>query len=298
MTFLPRAEVLSLEELLQVATAFVGQGVRRIRITGGEPLVRQNVVWLLERIAALPGLDELTLTTNGSQLDRMTNDLRAAGVSRLNISLDTLVPERFRELTRTGDLSKVLAGIDAARQAGFSRIKLNAVVLKGRNSDEIPALTQYAMEQGLDISFIEEMPLGEITEHSRALQFCSSDEVRESIEQHFGPLLPVATQTGGPSKYFRLAGNENSRIGFISPHSHNFCGDCNRVRLTAAGRLLLCLGQEHSVDLRAVLRQEGSDEATLIQAIRDSMAIKPEGHTFDLTDGAAEPLRFMNLTGG
>ncbi len=297
MTFLPRQQVLSLEELLSVGRSFVEQGVKRIRITGGEPLVRQGLPWLLERLAALPGLDELTLTTNGSQLPRLATTLKDAGVSRLNISLDTLDESLFRELTRTGDLHKVLAGIDAAIDAGFDRIKLNAVILKGRNSNEVPALVQYATDRGLDISFIEEMPLGTITEHDRALQFCSSDEVRQIIEQEFTELLPTTNKTGGPSKYYRLP-DSKSRIGFISPHSHNFCGDCNRVRLTAAGRLLLCLGQEHSVDLRAVLREQGADEQSLVRAIRGSMAIKPEGHTFDLNADAAEPLRFMNLTGG
>lgn len=293
MEFLPREEVLSLEELYSVATAFVGLGVKKIRLTGGEPLVRRDIMSLIERLGQLPM--ELVLTTNGSQLPGMAKDLVKAGVQRLNISLDSLRPERFRELTRTGRLEKVLAGIEAARSAGFKRIKLNAVVLKGRNDDEVLDLVEFARNSGLDISFIEEMPLGQITEHGRAEAYCSSDELRELIADRY-PLELSTDDSGGPSRYFRMH-DSPSRVGFISPHSHNFCGDCNRVRVTVEGRLLLCLGNEHSVDLRAVLREHPGDERRLQQALIDAMDIKPEKHEFQL-DEEPQIVRFMNMTGG
>ncbi|MCZ6830792.1 MAG: GTP 3',8-cyclase MoaA [Gammaproteobacteria bacterium] len=295
MTFVPRAQVLSLEEIYRLASTFTQLGVRKIRLTGGEPLVRNNVMSLIERLGQLPGLDELTLTTNGSQLTRLAQPLQNAGVRRINVSLDSLDPDKFRRITRTGKLAQVLAGLDAAVAAGFERIKLNAVILKGRNQDEILNLTHYAQNHGFDISFIEEMPLGLIDDHDRALCFCSSDEVREIIEQHY-QLAAIDETTGGPSRYFAVAGN-SARIGFISPHSHNFCHLCNRVRVTVEGRLLLCLGNEHSLDLRAVLRKPGSSQDDLQQAIIQSMDLKPEKHHFDL-DAAPEILRFMNMTGG
>lgn len=292
MQFLPRDQVLALEEMLCLAKVFVSLGVRKVRLTGGEPLVRRNLLWLVERLGQLP--IELVMTTNASQLARFAQPLAEAGVSRLNISLDTLNPERFRQLARTDRLAQVLAGIDAACEAGFKRIKLNTVVLKGRNDDEVPALVAFARDRGLDISFIEEMPLGSISEHARDETFCSSDELRERISEHY-ELMPTAERTGGPSRYYRMP-DSDSRIGFISPHSHNFCADCNRVRLTAEGRLLLCLGNEHSLDLRALLRA-GADETQLREAIIDAMALKPEKHHFNLQE---EPqiLRFMNMTGG
>jgi len=295
MQFLPRREILSLEELLAAAEAFVALGVTKIRLTGGEPLVRQNIVWLAERIAALPGLRELVLTTNGSQLPRLAAPLRDAGVKRVNISLDSLDRRRFRELTRTGDLATVLAGIEAAQRAGFERIKLNSVILRGRNDDEVLALVEFARERGIDISFIEEMPLGHISEHDRAETFCSSEELRAIIaERH--PLVPSLDSTGGPSRYWRMA-DSATRVGFISPHSHNFCHLCNRVRLTVEGRLLLCLGNEHSVDLRAVMRAQPGDAEALRAAIVAAMDLKPERHHFDL-DAEPQIVRFMNTTGG
>ena len=295
MQFLPRREILSLEELLAVAEAFVALGVSKIRLTGGEPLLRQNILWLAERIAALPGLRELVLTSNGSQLGRMARPLRDAGVKRVNISLDSLDPRRFRELTRTGDLATVLAGIEAAQRAGFERIKLNSVILRGRNDDEVLALVEFARERGIDISFIEEMPLGHISEHDRAETFCSSEELRAIIaERH--PLVPSLDSTGGPSRYWRMA-DSATRVGFISPHSHNFCHLCNRVRLTVEGRLLLCLGNEHSVDLRAVMRAQPGDAEALRAAIVAAMDLKPERHHFDL-DAEPQIVRFMNTTGG
>ncbi|GGC03593.1 GTP 3',8-cyclase 2 [Marinobacterium zhoushanense] len=293
MEFLPRADVLSLEELYDVAAAFVGLGVRKIRLTGGEPLVRRGILSLIERLGRLP--IELVLTTNGSQLPHMAEDLVRAGVQRLNISLDSLQPERFRELTRTGRLEQVLSGIEAARSAGFKRIKLNAVVLKGRNDDEVLDLVEFARDSGLDISFIEEMPLGQITEHGRAEAYCSSDEIRELIDARY-PLQASADSTGGPSRYFSMS-DSASRIGFISPHSHNFCSECNRVRVTVEGRLLLCLGNEHSVDLREVMRQSPGDLERLQQTLIEAMDIKPEKHEFRL-DEEPQILRFMNMTGG
>ena len=295
MTFLPRAQILTLEELAQVGQAFTELGVDKIRITGGEPLVRRNVLQLFRSLGELPGLRELVLTTNGSQLPRYARELRHAGVRRLNISLDSLDPERFRRLTRKGELSQVLAGIDAAHEAGFERIKLNAVILRNRNHDEVLDLVRFAIDRGLDLSFIEEMPLGVIGDHDRAEAYYSSDEIRADLERHY-ELLPTTESTGGPSRYFRIPGIA-SRIGFISPHSHNFCETCNRVRVTVEGRLLLCLGQEHSVDLRQVLRTHPGDMNRLKQTLIEAMAIKPRGHDFDLQ---ARPVifRHMNATGG
>ena len=295
MIFLPRAQILTLEEMAELGRAFVELGVRKIRITGGEPLVRKNVLWLLEELGRLPGLKELVLTTNGSQLEKLAPALKEAGIKRINISLDSLQAERFRRITRVGDLDKVLRGIHAAQTAGFERLKLNAVILKNRNHDEVVDLARFALGNGMDISYIEEMPLGTIGEHDRAEAYYSSDRIRADLERHF-TLLPTAETTGGPSRYYRIPGHD-SRIGFISPHSHNFCGACNRVRVTAEGRLLLCLGQEHSVDLRQVLRAHPGDRERLRQAIIRAMELKPQGHDFNLQ---TQPviLRHMNLTGG
>lgn len=293
--FVPRAQVLTLEEIELVARAFVELGVHKVRITGGEPLVRRNVVDLMARISPLPGLRELVVTTNGSQLPKLAVPLREAGVRRINISLDSLDPERFRRITRTGDLATVLAGIEAARAAGFERLKINAVILKNRNHDEVVPLVRFASERGMDLSFIEEMPLGVIADHDRAEAYYSSDQIKSDLDKAF-TLIPTPEQTGGPSRYYRLV-ETGTRVGFISPHSHNFCEACNRVRVTAEGRLLLCLGQEHSVDLRAVLRRVPGDLDALKTTIRGAMEIKPRGHDFRV---AAQPLifRHMNATGG
>ena len=295
MVFVPRSEVLSLEELYRVAKAFTALGVRKIRLTGGEPLVRHNVMHLVEQLGVLPGLEHLVITTNGSQLDKYAEPLKAAGVQRINISLDSLDPDKFRRITRTGDLEQVLRGIDAVRSAGFLRTKINAVILKGRNDDEILDLVDFALARELDLCFIEEMPLGLIDDHDRALTFCSSEEVRAIIAGKYS-LTPSDETTGGPSRYWAVTGSD-SRIGFISPHSHNFCHLCNRVRVTVEGRLLLCLGNEHSLDLRALLRDPAVDDEQLQQAIAGAMDLKPEKHHFDLED---EPdiVRFMNTTGG
>ncbi|MDI3325216.1 GTP 3',8-cyclase MoaA [Pontibacterium granulatum] len=294
MQFLPKQQVLTLEEIYNVAESFVELGVKKIRLTGGEPLVRRGVMDLIRAIGKLPV--ELVITTNGSQLGHMAGDLRDAGVSRLNISLDSLRRDRFQRMTRSDRLDQVLAGIDAAREAGFEKIKLNAVVMKGRNDDEVLDLVDYARNKQLDVSFIEEMPLGGITEHDRAEAYCSSDEVQQIIEQRY-PLMATTERTAGPSRYFRMADSE-SRIGFISPHSHNFCSECNRVRVTVEGRLLLCLGNEHSVDLRKIMRANPGDQELLRQTIIDSMGLKPERHWFDLEEDEPQILRFMNMTGG
>ncbi|MDD5033712.1 MAG: GTP 3',8-cyclase MoaA [Methylococcaceae bacterium] len=295
MSFLPRAQILTLEEIETIARAFVELGVEKIRITGGEPLVRKGVLDLLSHLGPLQGLRELVMTTNGSQLEAMAEDLKAAGVQRLNISLDTLDPERFRQMTRVGNLHQVLRGIDAAVRVGFKRIKLNAVIMKNRNHREVGELAAFAVDRGIDISFIEEMPLGVVDSHDRAEEYYSSDEIRQELERRF-TLLPSPENTGGPSRYFRLVGT-HSRVGFISPHSHNFCASCNRVRLTVEGKLLLCLGNEHSVDLKRVLRAHPGDTGKLKKAIVDALLIKPERHEFDLKE---QPLifRHMSVTGG
>ncbi|RJG13648.1 GTP 3',8-cyclase MoaA [Pseudomonas cavernicola] len=295
MTFLPRQQVLELEELYRLAALFVGNGVKKIRLTGGEPLVRQGIVGLCEKIAVLPGLRELVMTSNGSQLVRMAQPLADAGVKRLNISLDSLDPARFRAITRTGDLAQVLAGIDAAVAAGFARIKLNTVVMQGRNAAEVLDLVDYAVNRGLDISFIEEMPLGDVG-RSRGESYCSSDWVRERIAERYS-LLDSTEQSGGPASYVRLKDFPESRIGFISPHSHNFCASCNRLRLTVEGRLLLCLGHEHSIDLRTLLRRYPETNQPLLSAIQVGLLHKPMRHEFSL-DGEVQVLRFMNASGG
>ena len=293
MTFLPRHEVMSLEECLRVASVFVGLGVNKLRITGGEPLVRKDAMWLIKRLGTLTGLENLVMTTNGSQLDRFAQPLRDAGVKRINISLDTLQADRFKKITRIGELSKVLKGIDAARAAGFRRTKLNAVMMRGTNDDEFADLVQFAVDNELDISFIEEMPLGEI--HGRNNTYISSEETRQILAPRF-KLIPSTENSGGPARYWRIPGSE-SRIGFISPHSHNFCDTCNRVRITAKGELYPCLGQNDAVNLLQVLRSDQSD-AALRQAIVDSMGIKPFGHDFTQQMDTPHVVRFMSMTGG
>jgi cyclic pyranopterin phosphate synthase len=297
MTFVPKPEVLTLEELYRVGQAFVELGVTKIRLTGGEPLIRNNVLSLVERLGQLQALDQLVLTTNGSQLQRMAGDLKRCGVKRINVSLDSLNSRKFRQLTRHGNLDQVIAGIDAAIAAGFDNIKINAVILKGRNEEEALGLVNFARERGIDVSFIEEMPLGLIDEHDRALSFCSSDELRDIISQQYA-LNSLGDPQGnaGPARYYSMVDSQ-TRIGFISPHSHNFCHLCNRVRVTVEGRLLLCLGNEHSVDLRAVLRHPDYTPALLRETIVNAMAVKPERHYFD-NNGQPEIVRFMNMTGG
>ncbi|NIB41483.1 GTP 3',8-cyclase MoaA [Pseudomaricurvus alkylphenolicus] len=295
MVFLPRAQVLSLEESIEICQAFAELGVTKIRITGGEPLVRNGIQTLFSEVGAVDSLRELTLTTNGSRLSRFAPELAAAGVKRINVSLDTLDSAQFTELTRFGKMEDVLQGIEDAKAAGIERIKLNAVILRNRNLDQVLPLVNYALDHQLDISFIEEMPLGEVTHHGREDEFCSSAELRELIAtQH--SLTPSDYQTGGPSRYWQVAGSD-SQIGFISPHSDNFCSSCNRVRVTAEGKLLLCLGNENSVDLKAVIRRHPGDRERLKQTIVDAMSNKPEKHYF-YEDDAPQIVRFMNTTGG
>lgn len=295
MVFAPRQQILSLEELYTVADAFIGLGVRRIRITGGEPLVRKNLISLLQRLGARGELEDLAITTNGSQLAEQAVRLRAAGVRRLNVSLDSLRRERFAAFTRRDRLDQVLAGIEAARAAGFSRIKLNTVVQKGRNDDEVLDLLEFAIARDLDISFIEEMPLGEVSSHARQQTFCSSDEVRARLETRHA-LVRSSVVSGGPSRYWQVPGSA-TRVGFISPHSHNFCGDCNRVRVTAEGKLVLCLGDDQALDLKHLLRAHPGDTPRLRQALVEALRLKPERHHF-ATDTQVQVVRFMSMTGG
>lgn len=297
MQFIPKRDILSLEEIYQLAQAFTDLGVGKIRLTGGEPLIRNNVLTLIDQIGQLDKLGELVITTNGSQLQRTAKQLKASGVKRLNISLDSLNPRKFRQLTRHGNLDQVIAGIDAAIETGFENIKINAVVLKGRNENEVVDLVEFVRQRQIDIAFIEEMPLGLIDEHDRELSFCSSDDLREMIAEKYA-LTSLGDPAGsaGPARYYSMT-DSVSRIGFISPHSNNFCHLCNRVRVTVEGRLLLCLGNEHSVDLRAILRNRNYTLDTLKWAIVEAMDLKPEKHHFN-NAGEPEIVRFMNMTGG
>jgi GTP 3',8-cyclase len=295
MTFLPRDEVLSLEECARLVKIFVNLGVSKVRITGGEPLVRKNAMWLFDEVGKLEGLNELVLTTNGSQLESQAAALKKAGVKRINISIDSLDAERFKKITRTGDLNKVLAGLQASIDAGFEGIKLNTVLMRGSNDDEAADLVQFAIDKKIDISFIEEMPLGEV-DHARVSTFVSNADTLKLLQNNF-TLLPSTETTGGPARYWRVA-NSNTKIGFISPHSHNFCESCNRVRITCKGELYLCLGQEDKVDLMPLLRANPNDDAPIIHAILDSMRVKPKGHNFDLQRAKPAVVRFMSHTGG
>ena len=294
MTFLPKQQILSLEELRDAAAAFVELGIKKVRLTGGEPLIRRDILKLVTALSALPGLNELTMTTNGLLLPNMAKPLKDAGIARLNISIDSLKADRFKQLTRVGELEQVLAGVQAAKAAGFARIKLNAVILAGFNDDEVLDLAHFAIANGLDISFIEEMPLGEISSHRRRDTQITSEHIRQQLAAHYS-LLDSAETTGGPSRYLRVA-DSDSKIGFISPMSNNFCGSCNRVRMTAEGRLLLCLGNEHSLDLREILRAFPGDSTRLKRAIVEAIGDKPERHHFDPEQ--VDIVRFMNMTGG
>jgi len=295
MTFLPRDQVLSLEESFRLVKIFAELGVSKVRITGGEPLVRKNALWLFQQIGQLPQIKSLVTTTNGSQLSKYAQDLRQAGVRRINISLDSLKPDRFKRITRTGDLSQVLKGIDAALHCGFDNIKLNTVLMRGVNDDEIDDLVHFALQHGLDISFIEEMPLGEVG-HARNDTFVSNQDVLAYLKQHY-PIHASAESTGGPAKYWRVDGYDN-KIGLISPHSHNFCERCNRVRISCQGELFLCLGQDEKVDLMPLLRRFPHDDSPIREAILQSMRIKPQGHDFDLRRSNPAVVRFMSHTGG
>jgi len=294
MTFLPRQQILSLEELRDVASAFVELGVRKIRLTGGEPLIRRDIIKLVSAISDLPSLDEVTMTTNGMLLPKMAQPLKDAGLNRLNISIDSLRPDRFKALTRLGDLDVWHKGIRAAKAANFAKLKLNAVILAGFNDEEVLDLARYAIDNQMDISFIEEMPLGEISSHQRVNTQITSQALRDQLETEFDLTDSVET-TGGPSRYVKVAGSD-SKIGFISPMSNNFCDSCNRVRMTAEGRLLLCLGNEQSMDLRAVIRSHPGDSGLLRVKILEALQSKPERHEFD--PNRTDIVRFMNMTGG
>jgi cyclic pyranopterin phosphate synthase len=297
MSFLPKAELLTLEELERLCLAFVDKGVERLRITGGEPLVRRNVMWLFERLGARlgKGLKELTLTTNGSQLAKFAKALKASGVERINVSLDTLDADKFRTITRWGELSKVLGGIDAAAEAGL-RIKINTVALKGVNEDEIPVLLEWAHGRGFDLTLIETMPLGEI-DGQRVDQYLPLSQVRARLSECY-TLEESSHRTGGPARYVTVA-ETGGRLGFITPLTHNFCESCNRVRLTCTGTLFMCLGQEDAADLRAPLRAS-ADDALLARAIDAAIARKPKGHDFVIDRRHQRPAlaRHMSLTGG
>ncbi|WP_090709046.1 MULTISPECIES: GTP 3',8-cyclase MoaA [unclassified Beijerinckia] len=298
MTFLPKRDLLTLEELDRLCTAFVDKGTRRIRITGGEPLVRRGIMTLFQSLSRHLGsgaLDEITVTTNGSQLARYAKELAACGVRRINVSLDTLDADKFRRITRWGDLKKVLEGIDAAQAAGL-QIKLNAVALAGVNEDEFVPMIRWAHGRGIDITFIEVMPLGEI-EGQRADQYLPLSKVRADLMDHF-TLQDSSYQTGGPARYV-TAQETGGRIGFITPLTHNFCESCNRVRLTCTGTLYMCLGQEDAADLRSPLRASESNDL-LNAAIDRAILRKPKGHDFIIDRTTRQPAvgRHMSVTGG
>ncbi len=296
MTFLPRADVLSLEELDRLCGAFIRLGVRKLRITGGEPLVRRDVMTLFRSLGARlgHGLDEVTLTTNGTQLVKDAQALFDAGVRRVNVSLDTLSPETFTRVTRWGRIEKTLAGIRAAKQAGLA-VKINAVALKGVNEDELDDMVAWCGAEGLDLTLIETMPMGDVAD--RTAQYLPLSVVRARLRQRW-TLTETAYRTGGPARYYEVA-ETGRRLGFITPMTHNFCESCNRVRLTCTGTLFMCLGQDDATDLRAVLRS-GADEAELEAEIRSAIARKPRGHDFiiDRRAPAASVGRTMSLTGG
>lgn len=296
MDFLPRDWILSFEEIETLVQAFIELGVTKVRITGGEPLVRKGIVTLLHKLNRLAGLKELVLTTNGSQLAQHAPGLKSAGIQRINISLDSLDPVSFKVITRTGSLQQVLRGIEAAQDQGFRRIKLNAVIIRGANENQILPLLAYACRNRLDISYIEEMPLGKMTGRKRSEDFVSSPEIRSLIEQQYS-LLPSTESSGGPARYFYLPGYPDTRIGFISPHSHNFCSSCNRVRVTAEGKLVLCLGNDGAVDLKSVLREHPGETTPVKHCIMEAIKFKPEHHEFRIHD-EVQVVRFMNMTGG
>lgn len=297
MTFLPRREVLTIEEMAAIANAFVARGVRKIRLTGGEPLVRRGIDDLARHIGRhlkTGALDELTLTTNATHLGSHAEALAKAGLRRINVSLDSLDPGRFRKITRTGDLNKVLAGIRAGRDAGLA-IKINMVALKGANDDEIDGMIRWCGEQGFDLTLIETMPLG-VVDEDRTDRYLPLDGVRAELEKLF-TLEPIDHRTGGPARYVRVR-ETGTRLGFITPLTNNFCDGCNRVRLTAAGHLYMCLGQDDKMDLRQVWRDGGAD--ALDTALDAALLVKPLRHDFQISERNAAPAvrRHMSVTGG
>jgi cyclic pyranopterin phosphate synthase len=298
MTFLPKREVLSLEELDRLCSAFVRTGVRKLRLTGGEPLVRRNIMWLIERLGRHLGsgdLDELTLTTNASQLTKYAQQLVDNGVERVNVSFDTLDPDKFQAITRWGRYDKVMAGLEAAKKAGL-HVKINTVALKGVNDDEFEKLIEWAHGEGWDITFIEVMPMGDVGE-SRLEQYLPLSMLRGQLQKRY-TLTDIPYKTGGPARYMK-AEETGGRIGFITPLTHNFCESCNRVRLTCTGTLYMCLGQEDSADLRTPLRTS-DDDGPVVDAIHEAIGRKPKGHDFviDRRHQRASVGRHMSVTGG
>jgi cyclic pyranopterin phosphate synthase len=299
MTFLPKKELLTLEELDRLCTSFIGLGVRKLRVTGGEPLVRRGIMTFFEgmsRHLASGALDELTLTTNGSQLARYAEQLYACGVRRVNVSMDTLDEGKFAKITRWGRLKQVLEGIEAADRAGL-KVKINAVALRGVNDDEVHTLVEWCGARGYDLTFIEVMPMGDMDEETRLGQYWSLEDVRTELATRW-TMTDIPKRTGGPARYMRIE-ETNADIGFITPLTHNFCESCNRVRLTCTGQLFMCLGQEDEADLRAPLRAS-SDDAPLREAIRTAILHKPKGHDFNYSRQkvGGQMSRHMSHTGG
>jgi cyclic pyranopterin phosphate synthase len=295
MKFLPRNDVLTLEEINRLANIFTTLGVTKIRITGGEPLVRKNIDSLFHNLSKNKNIVDLTLTTNGSQLIHKAQMLKEAGVKRINISLDSLNPLTFKKMTRIGNLDQVVNGIDHALNIGFDKIKLNTVLMRDINDSEIFDLTNFAIKRGLDLSFIEEMPLG-ATNYERKITSISNDEIFKKLDENFD-LEDTLYKTGGPAKYWSIK-NTNTKIGLISPHSHNFCSDCNRIRISCKGELFLCLGQETKIELMPLLRLFPNNDDPIKDAIINSMKIKPKSHEFDLSKEKPAVIRFMSHTGG
>jgi cyclic pyranopterin phosphate synthase len=300
MTFLPKKDLLTLEELDRMCSAFVGLGVKKLRITGGEPLVRRDIMTFFEAMSRhldSGALEELTLTTNGSQLERHAERLYASGVRRVNVSLDTLDEEKFARVTRWGRLPQVMRGLDAAQKAGL-QVKLNAVALKGFNEDELFTLTEFCADRGMDLTWIEVMPMGDLGNEDRIGQYWSLLDLRDRLAERY-TLTDLPERTGGPARYVRLE-ETGQKIGFITPLTHNFCESCNRVRMTCTGQLYMCLGQEDMADLRPALRNHPKDDAPLRAAIRDAIARKPKGHDFDYSRQKADGQvsRHMSHTGG
>jgi molybdenum cofactor biosynthesis protein A, bacterial len=298
MTFLPKKDLLTLEELDRLCSAFIAKGVRKLRLTGGEPLVRKNIMHLVRQLGRhieTGALDELTLTTNGSQLSRFASELYDCGVRRINVSLDTLDPQKFKAITRWGDFTRVMEGIDAAQAAGL-KVKLNAVALKDFNEDELPDLLRFAHGRGMDLTLIETMPMGEI-DQDRTHQYLPLSEVRERLSREF-TLTDNAFRTGGPARYVDVK-ETGGRLGFITPMTHNFCESCNRVRLTCTGTLYMCLGQNDAADLRTALRAS-EDDAYLYSVIDEAISRKPKGHDFIIDRQHRRPAvtRHMSVTGG
>ena len=299
MTFLPKKEILSLEELDRLCTTFVNLGVRKLRMTGGEPLVRRNIMWLFRRLGRhleSGALDELTLTTNGSQLSRFAEELYDCGVRRVNVSLDTLNPDKFVAITRWGKYDKVMEGLEAAKKAGL-QVKLNAVALKGVNDDEFDNMVQWCGDQGFDLTFIEVMPMGDIGGEERVDQYLPLSQVRAQLSEKW-TLEEIDYKTGGPARYVQVK-ETDGRIGFITPLTHNFCESCNRVRVTCTGMLYMCLGQDDDADLREPLRAS-DDDSLLEDTIRAAIARKPKGHDFVIDRRNQQPAvaRHMSVTGG